>query len=229
MQEWPLLSHVELRALPGSVRSARLHTTSILHRWGLGGLADTAELLVSEIITNAVRASTPIVRQQRETEQAPGAQLLRFWLTSDQRSVLIQVWDSNHHGPVRKYVGSDAEAGRGLLLIETLSAQWGWYAPDGQGGKIVWAVCAYLIQTRHLERSRASPRPAGLPRAPGVPGRAASAGPHWGARWRARNASEGGSCAVKNELSWQPLEKLTSGGTPPVRLGSARASACTPG
>jgi len=170
MQEWPLLSHVELRALPGSVRSARLHTTSILHRWGLGGLADTAELLVSEIITNAVRASTPIVRQQRETEQAPGAQLLRFWLTSDQRSVLIQVWDSNHHGPVRKYVGSDAEAGRGLLLIETLSAQWGWYAPDGQGGKIVWAVCAYLIQTRHLERSRASPCPPDYPGRPGYPG-----------------------------------------------------------
>jgi hypothetical protein len=142
MQEWPLLSHVELRARPGSVRSARLHTTSILQQWSLGGLADTAELLVSEVVTNAVRASAPIVRQQRETGQAPGAQPLRFWLTSDQRSVLIQVWDGNHHGPVRKDVGPNAEAGRGLLLIETLSAQWGWYTPDGRGGKIVWAVCA---------------------------------------------------------------------------------------
>jgi anti-sigma regulatory factor (Ser/Thr protein kinase) len=130
MQEWPLLSHVELRALPGSVRTARLHTTTILRRWCLGNLADTAELVVSEIITNAVRASTP------------SAQLLRFWLTSDQRSVLIQVWDSDHHRPVRKDVGPDAEAGRGLLLIETLSTQWGWYAPEEQGGKVVWAVCA---------------------------------------------------------------------------------------
>jgi Histidine kinase-like ATPase domain len=142
MQEWPLLSHVELRALPGSVRSARLHTKSILRRWRLGGLADTAELVVSEIITNAVRASTPIVPQPPETGQAAGAQLLRFWLTSDQRSVLIQVWDSDHHRPVRKDVGPDAEAGRGLLLIETLSTQWGWYAPEEQGGKVVWAVCA---------------------------------------------------------------------------------------
>ena len=130
MQEWPLLSHIELRALPGSVRTARLHTKNILRRWCLAGLADTAELVVSEIITNAVRASTP------------GAQLLRFWLTSDQRSVLIQVWDSDHHRPVRKDVGPDAEAGRGLLLIETLSVQWGWYAPEEQGGKVVWAVCA---------------------------------------------------------------------------------------
>jgi len=142
MQEWPLLSHVELQALPASVRSARLHTKSILHGWRLGALADTAELLVSEIITNAVRASTPGVHQQRETGQAPCAQLLRFWLTSDSRSVLIQVWDGDHHRPVRKDVGPDAEAGRGVLLIETLSTQWGWYRPDGQGGKIVWAVCA---------------------------------------------------------------------------------------
>ena len=142
MQQWPLLSHVELRALPASARSARLQTKSILDRWRLGGLAETAELLVSEIVTNAVRASTPIVHQRRETGQAPRAQLLRLWLTSDERSVLIQVWDSDHHRPVRKDPGPDAEAGRGLVLIETLSTQWGWYTPDEQGGKIVWAVCA---------------------------------------------------------------------------------------
>jgi anti-sigma regulatory factor (Ser/Thr protein kinase) len=142
MREWPLLSHVELQALPASVRAARLHTRRTLDRWHLGGLAETAELLVSEIITNAVRASTHIVHQQRETGQAPCAQLVRFWLTSDACSVLIRVWDSDHHRPVRKHVGPDSEAGRGLLLIETLSAQWGWYAPDGQGGKVVWAVCA---------------------------------------------------------------------------------------
>ena len=142
MQQWPQLCHVELRALPASARFARLHTKSILHRWGLGGLAETAELLVSEIVTNAVRASTPIVHQQLETGQAPGAQLLRFWLTSDQHSVLIQVWDSDHHRPVLKDPEPDAEGGRGLLLIDTLSTQWGWYTPDEQGGKIVWAVCA---------------------------------------------------------------------------------------
>jgi anti-sigma regulatory factor (Ser/Thr protein kinase) len=142
MQEWPLLSHVELRALPASVRSARLHTKSILRRWCLEDLAETAELLVSEIITNAVHAVTPIAAQQRETGQAPCAQLLRFWLTSDGRSVLIQVWDSDHHRPVLKDPEPDAEGGRGLLLIDTLSTQWGWYTPDEQGGKIVWAVCA---------------------------------------------------------------------------------------
>ena len=141
MQQWPLLSHIELRALPASARSARLVTKSALHGWRLGVLAETAELLVSEIVTNAVRASTT-VGPQRETGQAARPQLLRLCLTSDGLSVLIQVWDSDHHHPVRQDPGPDAEAGRGLLLIETLSTQWGWYALDEQGGKIVWAVCA---------------------------------------------------------------------------------------
>jgi hypothetical protein len=142
MQQWPLLSHIELRALPTSAGSARLVTKSTLHGWRLGGLTETAELLVSEIVTNAVRASTPRGHRQRETGQAARPPQLRLWLTSDGRSVLIQVWDSDHNHPVRMDPGPDAEAGRGLLLIETLSTQWGWYVLDEQGGKIVWAVCA---------------------------------------------------------------------------------------
>ena len=142
MQQWPLHSHLELRAVPASVRSARLHARNLLHEWRLGCLADTAELLVSEMITNAVRASARIADQQRETGQAPRAQRIRLWLTSDRGSVLIQVWDGDHHHPVRQDVGPDAETGRGLLLIEALSTQWGFYVPDGGDGKIVWALCA---------------------------------------------------------------------------------------
>jgi len=142
MQQWPLVSHIELRALPASVGCARLVTKSTLHGWRLGGLTETAELLVSELVTNAVRASTPRGHRQRETGQAARPPLLRLWLTSDGRSVLIQVWDGDRHHPVRRDPGPDAEAGRGLLLIETLSTQWGWYVLDEQGGKIVWAVCA---------------------------------------------------------------------------------------
>jgi anti-sigma regulatory factor (Ser/Thr protein kinase) len=131
-QEWPLHSYLELRALPASVRSARLHARNLLHEWGMAGLADTAELLVSEMITNAVRASAHVAEQQR----------MRLWLTADRHSLLIQVWDGDHHHPVRQDAGPDAEAGRGLLLIEALSAQWGCYVPDGLDGKIVWALCA---------------------------------------------------------------------------------------
>jgi anti-sigma regulatory factor (Ser/Thr protein kinase) len=146
-QEWPLRSYLELRALPASVRCARLHAKNILCEWRVGALTDTVELLVSEIITNAVRASANIGNRptgtgQAEASQSPRAPWIRFWLTSDRHSVLIQVWDGNRHHPIPQNAGPDAEAGRGLLLVETLSAEWGCYEPGGQGGKIVWAVCA---------------------------------------------------------------------------------------
>jgi len=157
MQEWPLRSYLELRALPACVRSARLHATNTLREWRIKLLTDTVELLVSEIITNAVRASANTWNRQREAGllqagQSGGGQSkasplqrapwIRFWLTSDRRSVLIQVWDGDRHHPALQHAGLDAEAGRGLQLVETLSAGWGCYVPDAQDGKIVWAVCA---------------------------------------------------------------------------------------
>jgi hypothetical protein len=149
--EWPLRSYRELRALPASVRSARLQARKVLREWHLEAFADTVELLVSELTTNAVRASAMIAGPLRQAGQARRAARVRFWLTSDRHSVLIQVWDGGHHQPCRQNPGLDAEAGRGLLLVETLSAQWGCYAPAGPagldgpaglGGKIVWALCA---------------------------------------------------------------------------------------
>ncbi len=141
MQEWPLRSYRQLRAVPASVRSARLHAQNILREWGLEALADTVELLVSEIATNAVRASASIADQPREAGRGPARSRMRLWLTSDGQRVLIQVWDSDLRHPVCQDAGLDAEAGRGLLLVETLSAQWGCCTPGEPGGKIVWALC----------------------------------------------------------------------------------------
>jgi anti-sigma regulatory factor (Ser/Thr protein kinase) len=142
-QDWRLRSYLELGARPAAVQVARRHAKNILDEWRMGALADTVELLVSEIITNAVRASARLSHRQHEAGQAPGALPVRLWLTSDRHRVMIQVWDGDHHQPTPLNAGLDAEAGRGLLLVETLSAQWGCYAPDGPGGKIVWAVCEY--------------------------------------------------------------------------------------
>jgi hypothetical protein len=140
--EWRLRSYLELAALPTAVSCARLHAKNILHEWRMGALADTVELLVSEITTNAVRASASLPRQQGALGQAASVPTVRFWLTSDLDRVLIQVWDGDHRKPVPQHAGLDAETGRGLLLVETLSTQWGCYTPGGQGGKIVWAMCA---------------------------------------------------------------------------------------
>lgn len=64
----PLQTHLELAALPSAVPCARGHVRAVALEWGLQELADTAELLASELVTNAIQASgtlriaqTPVV------------------------------------------------------------------------------------------------------------------------------------------------------------------------
>jgi anti-sigma regulatory factor (Ser/Thr protein kinase) len=128
---WPLRSHLELGALSGAVPCARLHTRQLLWEWGLhAALGDRAELLVSEIVTNAVQIT------QADVHSAP----VRLWLLADQARLLILVWDASPLPPVRMRSSGDAETGRGLLLVETISARWGWHFLPNKDGKVVWAL-----------------------------------------------------------------------------------------
>lgn len=54
---WPLRSYLELGALPSAVPCARLHARLLAAEWGFEALAQTVELVVSELVTNAIRAS----------------------------------------------------------------------------------------------------------------------------------------------------------------------------
>jgi anti-sigma regulatory factor (Ser/Thr protein kinase) len=128
---WPLRSYLELGALPGAVPCARLHARHVLWEWRLEERAETVELLVSELMTNAVRASGDL---------AAGAAPVRLWLCSDRTRVVIQVWDGSAQMPVRHDAEPETEDGRGLLLVESLSAGWGSYRPEGSSGKVVWAI-----------------------------------------------------------------------------------------
>jgi anti-sigma regulatory factor (Ser/Thr protein kinase) len=126
--QWPYRTFLELGALAGAVPSARLHARLVLREWGLAALSDDTELLVSELVTNGVRAS-----------RAMGRDAVRMWLASDLRQVVVFVWDASPLSPARADPGADAESGRGLLLVEALSDRWGHFGYDG-GGKVVWAV-----------------------------------------------------------------------------------------
>lgn len=138
VDRWPLRSFLELGALPAAVPCARLHARHVLWEWGvLAHLAESCELLVSEMITNGVQAS-------RVMTQAA----VQLWLVSDRARVVILAWDASPLPPVPADPRADAENGRGLLLVDTISERWGWYftgnqpgtdAP-GQHGKVVWAV-----------------------------------------------------------------------------------------
>lgn len=127
---WPLHAALDLGALPTAPGCGRAWTRQILWEWGLSTLQESTELLVSELVTNAVQAA----------RAATGATPVRLWLLSDAVRVVILVWDASPDPPVRMSSGDDAENGRGLLLVEAISDQWGSYPVRDEGGKVVWAL-----------------------------------------------------------------------------------------
>lgn len=129
---WPCQSFLELGALPGAAPCARLHARQVLWEWGLTAFIESIELLVSELVTNAMRIS-------RATAQYLP---VRLWVVSDRAQIVIFVWDASPLPPVANDAAGDAENGRGLLIVQAVSTQWGWEFPPGLGGKVVWArVC----------------------------------------------------------------------------------------
>ena len=128
--QWPLQDFLELGALVSAVPCARLHAREVLWEWGFRRLSESAELLVAELVTNAVKASWAM------TLASP----VRLWLASNSAQVLILVWDASPQPPVRADASSEAENGRGLMLVEAISEQWGWWCREDVGGKFVWAT-----------------------------------------------------------------------------------------
>lgn len=129
---WPLQTHLSLGALPSAVSCARGHVRAVALEWGLQDLADTAELLASELVTNAIKASERL-RIRADLAVVP---VVRLWLVSDKSSLVIRVWDENDEMPVRRNAAIDEEDGRGLMLVESLSSDWGAYRKAT--GKVVW-------------------------------------------------------------------------------------------
>lgn len=138
---WPLQSYLELGALPEAIPSARLHARLVVCEWGLQTLAETIELIVSELTTNAVQASQGLKSSQYHGRWRPGMPPVRLWLESDRERVLVEVWDGNDQLPERQEPELDAEHGRGLVIVESLSAKLGVYRPERGSGKVVWALC----------------------------------------------------------------------------------------
>ena len=127
---WPLRTFLELGALPGAVPCARLHARNVLAEWRLTAFSESTGLLVSELVTNAIQVS----------RLANPDDPVRLWLVSDRAQVVNFVWDASPLPPLPGDVGEDAESGRGLLIVQAVSARWGWDFPPGMGGKVVWAV-----------------------------------------------------------------------------------------
>lgn len=121
-----LASSELVQELPADIQSpaqARTAVEHVLTSWGLESLVDTATLLVSEVVTNAVRHAGTDLR------------LRTFRLGRD--GVRIEVVDCAPHVPLRRTrPDAAAEGGRGLHLVEHLARRWG--VESTESAKTVW-------------------------------------------------------------------------------------------
>ncbi|GAA2282022.1 MULTISPECIES: SpoIIE family protein phosphatase [Streptomyces] len=105
---------------PRSVGRAREYARAQLLGWDMEPLVDTTELLVSELVTNALRYGEGEIR-------------LRLLLD---RTLVCEVWDAGLVQPRRRRARDTDEGGRGLQLVGLLSAAWG--SRRTPRGKTVW-------------------------------------------------------------------------------------------
>jgi anti-sigma regulatory factor (Ser/Thr protein kinase) len=129
---------LKLDPAPGSARAARDFTAAVLRSWDLVAALPDARLVVSELVTNALRhglaAAGNLARCAPPLAEPPiGLRLLRRpgWLR-------CEVTDPSDIMPIRLAPADDADFGRGLCLIAALSHQWGATLLSA-GGKCVWA------------------------------------------------------------------------------------------
>jgi hypothetical protein len=129
--EWPAVVERLWPPAPRSVGRARRFLVRSLDAWGLPHLAESAELVVSELVTNAVRHARP-----------PYGHVICTRFERLECGVRIEVHDACDHKPELREASADEESGRGLGLVEVLTGgQWGVSGRNGPG-KALWAVCA---------------------------------------------------------------------------------------
>ncbi|MGW5905967.1 SpoIIE family protein phosphatase [Streptomyces althioticus] len=106
---------------PGEVPAVRQWVVELLSAWDLDDIAFVTELVVSELVTNAIRYGEPPIR----------VRLIR------DRTLICEVTDSSSTSPHLRRAHAFDEGGRGLLLVAQLTQRWG--SRQADGGKTIWA------------------------------------------------------------------------------------------
>lgn len=115
--------------VPTAPGHARRILNEALAEWGYGHIEDAADLIVSELVTNAVLHGAEPAQLTIYTD--PGA---------DGGLLFLEVDDAGDHTPELRAASADDESGRGLVLVKALSTDWG--VEEIEDGKRVWASIA---------------------------------------------------------------------------------------
>jgi len=117
---------MSLPAGPPAAAAARLCVRAALESWGVPADAYVAALLTSELVTNAIRYTDTTVR---------------LFVTCSCGHLRVYVHDTAREFPAALDATVDSEAGRGLMLVDSLSTDWGCYATAA--GKVVYFTLAF--------------------------------------------------------------------------------------
>ena len=121
---------VRLATGPAAPAEARRRVRDAIRSWQVPVDLDAALLLTSELVTNAVRH-----------EAGQRAQAVVLAIVCSRGRLRVDVHDTSRSLPAVAEVPADAETGRGLLLVETLSDEWGFYRTPA--GKAVYFTLAF--------------------------------------------------------------------------------------
>lgn len=116
-QRFPLPPH------PIAAEQARILVRLALTQWDRNDVADNALIIAAELVSNAVKLGD----------------VFHLAVSHQDGNVLIEVTDNSEASPERQRRSTDRVDGRGLLLVEGCSKDWGWRL-DESGGKTVWAL-----------------------------------------------------------------------------------------
>ncbi|MCX4742772.1 ATP-binding protein [Streptomyces antibioticus] len=155
------MDQLNLAAVGSAVSVSRHFIRLTLSKWHAKSIEGDATLVVSELVTNAVKM-TGVLDRQPTWMELETLSLVTVRMIGLDTSVVIEVWDTSQQMPVLQKPDDDTEGGRGLLLVEETAKNWGSYRTPR--GKLVWAeipvpeaVPSVLPQRRKSARSNVRP------------------------------------------------------------------------
>lgn len=142
-----------LAATKRAVGRARALVAEALGEWGIDDdLTQTSVLLVSELVTNAVKVTGVDVADPAPAVLA-GLPVIGLQVRVSRGLLALEVWDSSPELPSESHPEDDAEGGRGLWMVSLFGGHWG--VMSGDGGKVVYAeLAAEVIPPHTIDRLR---------------------------------------------------------------------------